>query len=89
MRGNTHVRFGERVGETDPPKGRHRASARLYRLVFQLPFHEALHLLELWLNWAWDSGIDAFERLGDTIGNHIDAILITLEHRLSNRMALH
>jgi transposase len=56
------------------------------RLVFQLPFQEAIHLLELWLNWAWDSGIDAFERLGDTIGNHIDAILITLEHRLSNAL---
>lgn len=28
MRGNSHVRFGGRAEETDPPKGRHRASAR-------------------------------------------------------------
>ncbi len=30
--------------------------------------------------------IEAFERLGDTIANHIDQILITLEHRLSNTL---
>jgi hypothetical protein len=29
MRGNSHVRFGERAEETDQPKGRHRASVRL------------------------------------------------------------
>ena len=29
MRGNPHVRFGERAEETDRPKDRHRASARL------------------------------------------------------------
>ena len=28
MRGNTHVRFGRRAGETDLPQGRHRAPAR-------------------------------------------------------------
>jgi transposase len=56
------------------------------RLVFQLPFKEAVHLLELWLHWAWDSGLEAFERLGDTIGNHIDAILVTLQRRLSNAL---
>jgi len=28
MRGNAHVRFGRRAGETDRPKGRHRAPAR-------------------------------------------------------------
>ncbi len=35
---------------------------------------------------AWSSGIDAFERLGDTIANHIEQILVTLEHRLSNAL---
>lgn len=28
MRGDAHVRFGGRAGETDRPKGRHRAPAR-------------------------------------------------------------
>ena len=56
------------------------------RLVFQLPFQEAVEQLELWLTWAWRSRIEAFVRLGDTIANHIDAILITLQHRLSNAL---
>jgi hypothetical protein len=30
MRGNAHVRFGGRAGETDRPRGRHRAPARPY-----------------------------------------------------------
>ena len=32
MRGNTHVRFGGRAGETERPRGRHRASVRPYYL---------------------------------------------------------
>ena len=28
MRGNAHVRFGGRLGETERPKGRHRAPSR-------------------------------------------------------------
>ncbi len=30
MRGNAHVRFGGRAGETERPRGRHRASVRPY-----------------------------------------------------------
>ena len=30
MRGNAHVRFGGRAGETDLPRGRHRAPVRPY-----------------------------------------------------------
>jgi transposase-like protein len=32
MRGNTHVRFGGRTGETERPRGRHRALVRPYYL---------------------------------------------------------
>jgi hypothetical protein len=32
MRGNAHVRFGGRAGETERPRGRHRASVRPYYL---------------------------------------------------------
>ena len=56
------------------------------RLVFQLPLEEAVELLEQWLQWAWRSRLDAFVRLGDTVANHLDAILVTLEHRLSNAL---
>jgi transposase len=48
-----------------------------------LPFLEAVELLEQWMQSAWCSRIEAFVRLGDTIANHLDAILITVEHRLS------
>ena len=47
---------------------------------------EAVELLEQWLQWAWRSRIEAFVRLGDTIANHSDSILLTLEHRLSNAL---
>jgi hypothetical protein len=33
MRGDVHVRFGGRPGETDLPKGRHRALGRPYRAL--------------------------------------------------------
>jgi hypothetical protein len=33
MRWKSHVRFGERVGETDQPRGWHRAPARLHSRV--------------------------------------------------------
>lgn len=56
------------------------------RLVFQLPFDEAVGLLEQWLEWAWDSNLEAFVRLGDTVANHLDAILVTLDRRLSNAL---
>ena len=36
MRGDVHVRFGGRAGETERPRGRHRAPVRLYER------HEAL-----------------------------------------------
>jgi len=56
------------------------------RIVFQLPFTDAVQLLEEWMQWAWESELDAFVRLGDTIANHLDAILVTLDRRLSNAL---
>jgi transposase len=56
------------------------------RLIFQLPLLEALELLEHWLEWAWESEVEALVHLGDTIAGHLDGILVTLEHRLSNAL---
>lgn len=36
MRGNAHVRFGGRAGETERPQGRHRASVRPYHFRIRL-----------------------------------------------------
>lgn len=56
------------------------------RLVFQLPLEQALELLEQWLYWASRSRLQPFVDLAYTVANHIDQILVTLEHRLSNAL---
>jgi hypothetical protein len=45
MRGNAHVRFGRRAGETDRPKGRHRAPVRP---------HLANKAIDATRRWAWN-----------------------------------
>ncbi len=54
------------------------------RLVFQLPFDDALDLLEAWLGWAETSALKPFVELAKSIDDHLDAILNSLVHELSN-----
>ena len=54
------------------------------RLVFQLPFEAALDLLEAWLEWATTSFLEPFIELANSIDKHLEAILNTLDHGLSN-----
>jgi transposase len=56
------------------------------RLVFQLPFDEALDLLDQWLDWALESRLEPFVDLAYTITNHLDQILVTLDNRLTNAL---
>ena len=49
MRWKSHVRFGERVGETDQPRGWHRAPARLHSLV-RLPV-----MVTVFMSWLMTS----------------------------------
>ncbi len=56
------------------------------RLIFQLPIEEALELLEHWLRWASRSRLAPFVAVADRIVTHIDALIATLEHRLSNAL---
>jgi transposase len=57
------------------------------RLIFQLPYKDAVELLHNWLQWARQSEIEPFVRLADTIATYyLDALLVTLEHRLSNAL---
>jgi transposase len=56
------------------------------RLVFQLPLADATLLLEQWLNWAVRSRLEPFVDLAYTVANHIDAILVTLDRRISNAL---
>ncbi len=56
------------------------------RLIFQLPLEDALELLEHWLTWAFRCGLEPFVAVADRIVTHIDALIATLEHRLSNAL---
>ena len=56
------------------------------RQVFQLPFKDALDLLQKWIEWALRSRLPAFVDVASKIAEQIDAIIATLEHRLSNAL---
>jgi len=49
-----------------------------------LPFADALDLLEAWLQWAETSTLEPFRELARSIDRHLDAILNSLVHELSN-----
>ena len=54
------------------------------RLLFQLPFDDAIDLLIEWLQWAFDSPLEPIVRLACQIADHLDELLNTLRHNLSN-----
>jgi len=56
------------------------------RLVFQLPIVDALELLEQWLRWAFNCRLQPFVAVADRIVRHIDALIATLDHGLSNAL---
>ena len=54
------------------------------RLVFQLPYEEAVPTLDAWIGWARRCRIPRFVKLQRTIVAHRDTILASIEHHLSN-----
>ena len=54
------------------------------RLVFRLPYDEAVEALEYWIKWARRCRIPAFVDLQRRIVKHRDSILAAIEHGLSN-----
>jgi transposase len=54
------------------------------RLVFQLPYDEAVEALDAWISWARRCRIEVFVRLQRTIVEQRHAILAAIEHGLSN-----
>jgi transposase len=72
------------IEKTNQPLYRAYLLKEQIRLVFQLPFDDALDLIDVWLDWALDSGLEPFVRLAKTITNHLDPILATLVHGLTN-----
>ncbi|SFJ30294.1 Transposase, partial [Nocardioides psychrotolerans] len=54
------------------------------RLIFQLPYGEAVEALEAWIRWARRCRLPAFVELQRRIVKHRHAILAAIEHGLSN-----
>lgn len=54
------------------------------RVVFQLPYDEAVEALDRWISWARRCRIPAFVKLQKSIVKHRTRILAAIEHNLSN-----
>jgi len=72
------------VAKTDPRLHRAYLLKEGLRLVFQLPYEEAVEALEVWIGWARRCRIPAFVGLQRRIIKHKESILAAIEHGLSN-----
>jgi transposase len=72
------------VARTDPRLHRAYLLKEGLRLVFQLPYDEAVEALEVWIGWARRCRIPAFVDLQRRIVKHRASILAAIEHGLSN-----
>ncbi len=74
----------EWVAKTDPRLHRAYLLKEGLRLVFRLPYAEAVEALEVWIGWARRCRIPAFVELQKRIVKHRPSILAAIEHGLSN-----
>ncbi|MGH3356166.1 MAG: ISL3 family transposase, partial [Nocardioidaceae bacterium] len=72
------------IAKTDPTLHRAYLLKEGLRLVFQLPYDEAVEALEAWIGWARRCRIPAFVDLQRRIVKHQASILAAIEHGLSN-----
>lgn len=72
------------VAKTNPRLYRAYLLKEGLRTIFQLPYDEAVEALQIWINWARRSRIEAFIDLQRRIVKHRDSILAAIEHGLSN-----
>ena len=72
------------VAKTDPRLHRAYLLKEGLRLVFQLPYDEAVEALDAWTSWARRCRIPAFVDLQRRIVKHRSSILAAIEHKLSN-----
>ena len=72
------------VAKTDPRLHRAYLLKEGLRLVFQLPYEEAVEALDSWIGWARRCRIPAFVELQKRIVKHRASILAAIEHGLSN-----
>jgi len=72
------------VAKTDPRLHRAYLLKEGLRLVFQLPYDEAVEALKVWIGWARRCRIPSFVDLQRKIVKHKPSILAAIEHGLSN-----
>ncbi len=72
------------IVQTDPTLGRAYYLKEGLRVIFKLPYVEAVEALDKWVGWARRYWIDAFVKLQKSIVKHRAAILAAIEHGLSN-----
>jgi transposase len=72
------------IAKADPRLHRAYLLKEHLRMVFQLDYDEAVHALEVWINWARRCRIPAFVELQRRIVKHKASILAAIEHGLSN-----
>lgn len=72
------------IAATDPRLYRAYLLKEGLRVVFQLPYDEAVEALDRWISWARRCRIPAFVKLQKSIVKHRARILAAIEHNLSN-----
>lgn len=72
------------IARTDPRLYRAYLLKEGLRVIFQLPYAQAVEALDRWLSWARRCRIPAFVDLQRRIVKHKDSILAAIEHHLSN-----
>lgn len=72
------------IAKTDPRLYRAYLLKEGLRLIFQLPYDEAIEALDAWISWARRSRLPSFVDLQRRIVKHRASILAAIEHGLSN-----
>lgn len=72
------------IAQTDPRLHRAYLLKEGLRVVFKLPYEQAIDALDRWISWARRCRIPAFVKLQRSIVKHHDRILAAIEHGLSN-----
>ena len=72
------------IATTDPRLYRAYLLKEGLRVVFQLPYEQAVEALDRWISWARRCRIPAFVKLQKSIVKHRARILAAIEHNLSN-----
>ncbi|MGH3448078.1 MAG: ISL3 family transposase, partial [Nocardioidaceae bacterium] len=74
----------EWVAETDPKLHRSYLLKEALRVIFKMPYDQAVEALDRWISWARRCRIPQFVKLSRSITTHRQQILIAIEHHLTN-----